>query len=83
VHDKRTDESALADLLPNLMVAADDDRAYVRKGASWALRQIGKRSDRLRTHVLDSVLPSVDADSRGARWVGRDVLRELAGAGTG
>jgi 3-methyladenine DNA glycosylase AlkD len=82
VHDKRTDESALADLLPTVMVAADDDRAYVRKGASWALRQIGKRSDRLRTRVLDTVSPSVDAESRGARWVARDVLRELAGAGT-
>jgi DNA alkylation repair enzyme len=53
VHDKRTDDRAFADLLPTVMAAADDDRPYVRKGASWALRQIGRRSDRLRTRVLD------------------------------
>jgi 3-methyladenine DNA glycosylase AlkD len=81
VHDKRTDDRMFSDLLPTLMAAADDDRAYVRKGASWALRQIGKRSDRLRTRVLDTVSSSVDSDSRGARWVARDVSQELVGAG--
>jgi 3-methyladenine DNA glycosylase AlkD len=83
VHDDRTDDQMFADLLPTLLAAADDDRAYVRKGASWALRQIGKRSDRLRTRVLDTVSPSVDSDSRGVRWVARDVSRELVGAGAG
>jgi 3-methyladenine DNA glycosylase AlkD len=79
VHDKRTDDSAFADLLPILMAAGDDDRPYVRKGASWALRQIGKRSDRLRACVLDTVTPCIDSDSGGARWVARDVSRELGG----
>jgi 3-methyladenine DNA glycosylase AlkD len=83
VHDDRTDDQMFADLLPTLLAAADDDRAYVRKGASWALRQIGKRSDRLRTRVLDTVSPSVDSDSRGVRWVARDVSRELVGSGAG
>jgi 3-methyladenine DNA glycosylase AlkD len=59
------------------MTAADDDRPYVRKGASWALRQIGKRSDRLRARVLDTVTPCIDSDSRGLRWVACDVSREL------
>lgn len=65
------------------MAAADDDRAYVRKGASWALRQIGKRSARLRTCVLDTVTPCIASDGDGARWVARDVSRELLGAGPG
>jgi 3-methyladenine DNA glycosylase AlkD len=77
VHDTRTDDSAFADLIPAVMAAADDDRPYVRKGASWALRQIGKRSDRLRARVLDTVAPCINSDSRGARWVARDVSREL------
>jgi 3-methyladenine DNA glycosylase AlkD len=76
VHDKRTDDRVFADPLPTIM-AADDDRPYVRKGASWALRQIGKRSDRLRALVLDTVAPCIDSDCRGARWVARDVTREL------
>jgi 3-methyladenine DNA glycosylase AlkD len=77
VHDKQTDDRTFADLLPAVMAAADDDRPYVRKGASWALRQIGKRSGRLRARVLDTVSPCIDSDSRGLRWVACDVSREL------
>jgi 3-methyladenine DNA glycosylase AlkD len=77
VHDKGADDRTFADLLPTLIAAADDQRLYVRKGASWALRQIGKRSDRLRTRVLAAVGPYIKADGRGIRWVARDVSREL------
>jgi 3-methyladenine DNA glycosylase AlkD len=79
VHAKHTDDCVFADLLPTVMAAADDDRPYVRKGASWALRQIGKRSDRLRARALETVTPCINSDSRGARWVARDVSRELLG----
>jgi 3-methyladenine DNA glycosylase AlkD len=82
VHDKRTDDSVFADLIATVMAAADDDRPYVRKGASWALRQIGKRSDQLRWRVLGTVTPYIDSDSRGARWVARDVSRELLEPGS-
>jgi 3-methyladenine DNA glycosylase AlkD len=83
VHDKGADDQTFADLLPSLIAAADDERLYVRKGASWALRQIGKRSDRLRTGVLDTVTRCIDSDRRGARWVAREVSRELLGVEAG
>ena len=60
-----------------VLAAADDERLYVRKGASWALRQVGKRSDRLQPRVLAAVDPYIHADGRGIRWVARDVSREL------
>jgi 3-methyladenine DNA glycosylase AlkD len=82
VHDKRRDDSTFADLLPTIMANTDDERPHVRKGASWALRQIGKRSDRLRARVLDTVTPCIDSDRRGARWVARDVSRELLEPGS-
>jgi 3-methyladenine DNA glycosylase AlkD len=77
VRDKHADDSIFADLLPTVMAAADDERLYVRKGARWALRQLGKRSLRLRAHVLDTVTPCIDSDRPGVRWVARDVLKEL------
>jgi 3-methyladenine DNA glycosylase AlkD len=77
VHDKTTDDQRFHELLPTLLSAADDERLYVRKGASWALRQIGKRSDRLRERVLAVVGPYVDDDSGGIRWVAREAAREL------
>jgi 3-methyladenine DNA glycosylase AlkD len=82
-HDKRTDDSVFTDLLPTVMAAAEDDRPYVRKGASWALRQVGKRSNRLRACVLDTVIPCMGSDRHGARWVAREVSRELLEAATG
>jgi 3-methyladenine DNA glycosylase AlkD len=77
VHDKRADDQTFAELLPTLLAAADDERRYVRRGTSWALRQIGKRSDGLRTRVLAMVAPRIDGEGRGIRWVARDVSREL------
>jgi 3-methyladenine DNA glycosylase AlkD len=81
VRDKHGDHEVFADLLPTLIATADDQRLYVRKGASWALRQIGKRSDRLRTRVLASVSAGIDSDKPGLRWVASDVSGELASRG--
>ena len=47
VADKRADDEQFAALLEPLALGADDDRDLVRKGASWALRTIGKRSRQL------------------------------------
>jgi 3-methyladenine DNA glycosylase AlkD len=77
VHDKQTDDDTFVGLLPTLIAAAEDERAGVHKGASWALRQTGKRNDQLRRRVLDAVAPSVESDNRASRWVADDVLREL------
>jgi 3-methyladenine DNA glycosylase AlkD len=55
---------------------ADDDRPLVRKGASWALRQIGKRSPGLHARAIETAR-ELRSGGRGARWVGADALREL------
>jgi 3-methyladenine DNA glycosylase AlkD len=77
VRDKRMEDKDFAELVPMLIAAADDDRGYVRKGASWALRQIGKRSAPLHGRVLATISPLLDGDRRGIRWVARDAAREL------
>jgi 3-methyladenine DNA glycosylase AlkD len=78
VRDKRAQDDTFVGLLPRLIAASDDDRAYVHMGASWALRQIGKRNDHLRRYVLAAVGPCIDSDSRASRWVARGVSRELS-----
>jgi 3-methyladenine DNA glycosylase AlkD len=77
VADKRADDERFAVLLPMLAERADDDRPLVRKGASWALRAIGKRSPRLHALAIDTATGLRRRGGRGARWVGADVLREL------
>lgn len=81
VSDPAADDDAFIAYFPLIADAARDDRNAVIKGVSWALRQIGKRNRTLHAaaeaeaeRILADALAS---GSRGARWVARDVLREL------
>lgn len=59
--------------------ASDDDEHLVRRGASWALRGIGKRNEKLSDKVLSLMKKMIDDEQtgKGALWVARDVFREL------
>ena len=76
VSDKQADDARFAPFLQAVAERADDDRPIVRKGASWALRQIGKRNPALRARAVEIAL-ALREGGRGARWVGSDALREL------
>ena len=76
VSDKRADDERFAPFLQAVAERADDDRPIVRKGASWALRQIGKRNPALREQAV-AVAAQLRDGGPGARWVGGDALREL------
>lgn len=76
VADKRSDDDRFEPFIRAVAERADDDRPIVRKGASWALRQIGKRSPGLRARAVETA-QQLRAGGRGARWVGTDALREL------
>ena len=80
VADKKADDEQVAALLEPLAMGADDERDLVRKGASWALRTIGKRSRGLNVLAIATASELRSRDSRGARWVGTDALRELRSA---
>ena len=54
-----------------------DDRNFVKKAVNWALRQLGKRNDRLLLRAIE-VAREIDAQgSRSARWIAKDAVREL------
>ena len=57
--------------------AADDARNEVKKGVSWALRQIGKRNRALHGAAIKEADRILDMPAASARWIARDVLREL------
>jgi 3-methyladenine DNA glycosylase AlkD len=75
--DKRAPDLRLAEFLPVAEREASDGRNYVRKAVSWAVRQIGKRSKGLRRKALAAARRMGGSGSAAARWVARDVLREL------
>jgi 3-methyladenine DNA glycosylase AlkD len=76
VADKRADDAWFQPFLRALAERGDDDRPIVRKGASWALRQIGKRSPALRARAIE-VAQELRNGGPGARWVAADAVREL------
>lgn len=81
VSDRGAPDAAFLAWFPLIEQAATDDRNEVKKGVSWALRQIGKRNPVLYRAAIaeaERILEMAEASgSRGARWVARDVLREL------
>jgi 3-methyladenine DNA glycosylase AlkD len=79
LHDKRADDEAFARCLPLVERAATDERNFVKKGVSWALRAVGERTIGLHTSAVDLARRLADSRDAAARWVGKDALRELTG----
>ena len=57
--------------------ASTDERNFVRKAVNWALRGIGQRSPELRLRAIATAKQIRQTDSRAARWIAADALREL------
>ena len=77
VHDKKEPDSTFERFLPLIKEQATDNRNYVRKAVNWALRQIGKRNVNLNGLAIATANELLELDSRSARWVASDALREL------
>jgi len=78
LHDKAAEDARFVALLPLVERVADDERNFVRKAASWALRSIGGRSTALNARVIALARQLAASDDRTARATGKEVLRELA-----
>jgi 3-methyladenine DNA glycosylase AlkD len=63
--------------LPLIRRASVDPRNEVKKGVSWALRQIGKRDRTLHAAATEEAERILLLNAPSARWIARDVLREL------
>ena len=77
VHDKKATDSVFEGYLPLIEDAADDERNFVKKAVNWALRQIGKRSPGLNAAAIACAQRLAARDSKPARWIAKDALREL------
>lgn len=75
--DKKASDSQFERFLPIIKRESADDRNYVKKAVNWALRQIGKRNARLRQKAIETARELQQTDSRSARWIAADALREL------
>jgi 3-methyladenine DNA glycosylase AlkD len=80
-HDKSAGDDQFMGLLPIIRRGARDERNYVKKAVSWALRHIGKRNLQLNKAAIAEAAIIAELDSKAARWVASDALRELRSEG--
>jgi 3-methyladenine DNA glycosylase AlkD len=76
-HDNQAVDEQFIDLLPLIKSGATDERNYVKKAVSWALRNIGKRNSNLNAVALQTAQDLKEMDSKSARWIGSDAVRDL------
>ena len=77
VHDKKAADEKIARFLPLLEKHADDERNFIKKAVNWSLRQIGKRSLKLNELAVESAERIKLQNTKPARWIASDALREL------
>jgi 3-methyladenine DNA glycosylase AlkD len=78
LHDKAAADEPFIDALPLIRSAARDERNFVKKGVSWALRAIGSRNEHLHAKALNVAHQLAASADPTERWVGKDTIRDLS-----
>jgi 3-methyladenine DNA glycosylase AlkD len=78
LHDKGALDQSFLPFLPLIEKGAADERNFVKKGVSWALRGVGRRNRALHAAALPVARRLAQSEDASSRWVGKDALRELA-----
>ncbi len=82
LHDERAGDDAFLACLPLVEQAAGDERNFVKKGVSWALRAIGERNPALHGAALALAERLAASEDKRERWVGKDAVRGLTSPAT-
>jgi 3-methyladenine DNA glycosylase AlkD len=77
LHDKKAGDRQFLATLPLIARGASDDRNFVKKGVSWALRVVGRRNRALNEAAVEVARRLAESSEASARWVGKDGLKEL------
>ena len=76
-HNREAQDEEFIKLFPVIKRGAMDERNLVKKAVSWALRNIGKRNANLNKAAIRAAKEMQRIDSRAARWIASDAVREL------
>jgi len=76
-HDRTAPDGPFLKYLSMIERGASDERNFVKKGVSWALRGIGHRNARLHAAAVSIATALAESDDGPSRWVGKDALRDL------
>jgi len=74
---RKTNDELFDEFFQLIKKEASDERLYVKKAVSWALRQIGKRNLVLNKKAIEVAKEIQKINTKSAKWIASDVLREL------
>ena len=77
LHDKKAPDAPFIESLELIRKAASDERNFVKKGVSWALRSIGHRSRAAHAAAVETGQRLAASSDPTERWIGKDALRDL------
>lgn len=77
VHSKELNDNNFIKLFPLIQKGSLDERNFVKKAVNWAIRQIGKRNHVLNKKAIKLSEEILRLDSKSAKWVAKDALKEL------
>ncbi len=80
LHDEHTGDAPFIRTLPLIERASTDERNFVKKGVSWALRGVGRRNLALHTASVGLARQLAASEHNASSWVGKDVLNDLTRA---
>ncbi len=78
-HDKKATDDQFIGYFPVIKSGASDERNFVKKAVSWALRTIGERNLELNKAAIQLAREIQELDPRAAGWIASNTLRELEG----
>ncbi|MEP7264826.1 MAG: DNA alkylation repair protein [Bacteroidota bacterium] len=77
VHDKQAEDAKFEQFFPYIYKESNDERNFVKKAINWAIRQIGKRNERLCKKVIKLTKDIQKKEDASSKWIAADALREL------
>lgn len=76
-HNRKWSDKDFERYFPLIERESDDERNFVKKSVSWALRGIGKRNKTLNKKAIDLAKKIQKRNSKTAKWIASDVIRDL------
>jgi len=77
LHHKQAGDEPFIRRLSLIEAAATDERNFVKKSVSWALRSVGGRNPELKSAAVMLAERLLTSPNAAARWVGRDALKQF------
>jgi len=77
IHDKKSEDKKYEQFFPYIIAESHDERNFVKKAINWALRQIGKRNERLCKKAIMIAKQIQKKGDAASKWIASDALREL------